>query len=107
MRVGLSISPDVRDADFTNLTKKVARLVVVESASVLGVAGQTRTDAELGVVLPVVHQFPPIRVVHLPDEFAVEKVIMRLIPIAELPDDMVPLIVDDQGGLRTGEVPPA
>ena len=43
----------------------------------------------------------------LADKLAVEKVIMRLIPIAELPDDMVPLIVDDQGGLRTGEVPPA
>ena len=73
MRVGLSISPDVRDADFTDLAKKVARFVVVEAASVLGVAGQTRADAELGFVLPVVHQFPPIRAVHLPDEFTVEK----------------------------------
>ena len=67
------VSSRVGDADFADLAEEVSKAQEVEAAPVPGVAVQTREDAELRIVLPIVDQLPSVRAFHLPDQLAVQK----------------------------------
>ena len=92
-----SVAADVGDPDLADLAEEVTFPEVIETATVAGIAGESRTHAELGVVIAVVHEFPPVGTMHLPDQTSVEEQFVQVLDVVVLPGDVMPLGVVDAG----------